>query len=150
MNAAIERAAAQDLPAVLALLGAVNLPTEGVAENFSQFFIARAHDSLIGCVGQERYDDVALLRSLAVDPQQQGGGWGRALTERLLTEARAAGIKEVVLLTTTARDFFARHFDFTETERRQFDEVFAGSPEWHLPRCSSAVCMRRRLGETSD
>ncbi|MGH9847124.1 MAG: GNAT family N-acetyltransferase, partial [Blastocatellia bacterium] len=96
-------------------------------------------------VGQERYGDVALLRSLVVSPGEQRGGIGRALTARLLEEARGRGIREIVLLTTTARDFFTRHFRFEVVERNRFDTAFANSPEWHLPRCSSAVCMHLRL-----
>ncbi len=145
MNVAISRATAQDLDAVLSLLTEVNLPAEGVTEHFGQFLVAREGGKIIGCVGQERYGTVSLLRSLAVSPDAQGGGLGKALTERLLDEAVALGVGEVVLLTTTARDFFARNFGFTEVERRRYDEAFAASPEWRLPRCSSAVCMSLRL-----
>ena len=59
-------------------------------------------------------------------------------------EARANGIREFVLLTTSARDFFARHFGFAEAERSQFNDAFANSPEWHLPRCLSAFCLTKR------
>ena len=141
----IARADAADLSEVLALLEEVDLPKEGVAEHFGEFFVARDGDKLVGCVGQERYGNVALLRSLAVSPNLQGSGLGKALTARLLDEARASGVHEVVLLTTTARDFFARHFGFAEAQRREFNEAFAHSPEWQLPRCSSAVCMRWAL-----
>lgn len=143
----IERARTTDLSEVLALLEEVDLPKEGVAEHFGEFFVARAGGKLVGCVGQERYGDVALLRSLAVSPSLQRSGLGQALTARLLDEARASGVREFVLLTTTARDFFARQFAFAETERRNFNETFADSPEWCLPRCSSAVCMRLKCGE---
>ena len=143
----ITRATASELDEVLALLGEVNLPTEGVAEHFGEFLVARDEGKLVGCVGQERYGDVMLLRSLAVSPEAQRGGFGKALTRRLLDEALAAGVSEVVLLTTTAKDFFARQFGFAETARSNFDQVFANSPEWCLPRCSSAACMCLRLGQ---
>lgn len=143
----IQRAVAADLDDVLALLAETSLPVEGVAEHFGEFFVAREGGKLVGCVGQERYGDVALLRSLAVSPSWQRSGLGQALTARLLDEARASGVREFVLLTTTARDFFVRHFGFAEAERNQFDEAFTNSPEWRLPRCSSAVCMRLRLCE---
>src|SRR5262245_14324756 len=145
MNAVIDRAEAKDIADVLSLLAGAHLPVEGVAEHFGRFFVARDGGRIVGCVGQERYGNVSLLRSLAVSPDLQRGGLGKALTERLLDEARSWGVSEVVLLTTTAADFFARHFGFIETERNQFDGAFAGSPEWGLPRCSSAVCMRLPL-----
>ncbi len=141
----IQRASIEDLDAVTALLGEVNLPTEGVAECFSDFFVARDGRKLIGCIGQERYGEVTLLRSLAVSPALQRGGLGKALTGRLLDEARTTGVREIVLLTTTAKGFFARQFGFTETERGDFDNFFADSIEWHLPICSSAVCMRLKI-----
>ena len=143
----ISLAAASELDEVLALLDNVNLPTEGIAEHFGGFLVARIGDRLVGCVGQERYGDVALLRSLAVSPELQGSGLGKALTARLLDEALSAGVSEVVLLTTTAKEFFARQFGFAETARSKFDSALADSMEWRLPRCSSAACMSLRLDE---
>lgn len=143
----ISRAAASELDEVLALLGNVNLPTEGVVEHFGDFLVARTGNRLVGCVGQERYGDVTLLRSLAVSPDLQGSGLGKALAGRLLEEALSAGASEIVLLTTTAKEFFARQFGFSETARSKFDSALADSMEWRLPRCSSAVCMSLRLDE---
>ncbi|MGH9767119.1 MAG: GNAT family N-acetyltransferase [Blastocatellia bacterium] len=147
MNAVIDRARARDIDRVLSLLAEVDLPAEGVAEHFEGFLVAREDEKIVGCVGQERYGNIALLRSLAVSHDLQRGGLGKALAARLLDETRSLGVSEIVLLTTTAADFFARHFGFTEVERSRFDEAFADSPEWLLPRCSSAVCMSLRLIE---
>jgi len=58
---------------------------------------------------------------------------------------RVTSVREVVLLTTTARDFFSNRFRFEEATRADYDEQFAASPEWKLPRCSSAVVMRLKL-----
>lgn len=41
MNVVIDRAEAGELGAVLALLAGVDLPAEGMAEHFGQFFVAR-------------------------------------------------------------------------------------------------------------
>jgi amino-acid N-acetyltransferase len=147
MRVEITRAAPQDLDAVLRLLAEVDLPAEGVSEHFGAFFVAREGETVVGCVGEERYGDVSLLRSLAVSPSSQRTGLGKALTAHLLEEALRNGVSEEVLLTTTAADFFARHFGFAQSERKRFDEVFATSPEWRLPRCSSAVCMSLRLSK---
>jgi amino-acid N-acetyltransferase len=141
----IREAKIDDLKEVLDLLERVELPTEGVAEHFSRFLSARDSAGIVGCVGLERYGDAGLLRSLAVAPDFQRRGLGRQLTARVLNDARALGVREVVLLTTTAADFFARNFGFTPVARLEFDEVFAESPEWRLPRCASAVCMHLRL-----
>lgn len=151
----IERATAADLPRLLSLLDSVRLPREGVAEHLSGFLIARGASGRVeGCVGMERHGPVALLRSAAVAPALQGTGLGRRLTAALLELARAEGVTEVVLLTTTARDFFAEKFGFREAARADYDARLAGSPEWNLPRCSSAVFMRLDLraagGERND
>ena len=149
MNPTITQARSGDpatLGEVLALLRAVGLPEDGVAEYFGSFLIAREGSRVIGCIGIERYGAVGLLRSLAVMPDRQRDGLGKVLTARLLEAARSARIREVILLTTTAKDFFAHHFGFIPIERKQFDTAFSSSPEWHLPRCSSAVCMYIRLG----
>ena len=109
MNVVIDRAEAGELGAVLALLAEVDLPAEGVAEHFGQFFVAREEGRVVGCVGQERYGDLSLLRSLVASPGVQRSGLGKALTKRLLGEARSLGVREIVLLTTTAADLSARH-----------------------------------------
>ncbi len=148
MTVQISNAEADDansLAEVCALLGETNLPVEGVAAHFRHFLLARDDSRLTGCVGLEVYGEVALLRSLAVAPLQQKTGLGKQLTEQILKSAAASGAREVVLLTTTAADFFQRHFGFEETTRNRYDALLADSPEWHLPRCSSAVCLRLTL-----
>lgn len=144
MNAAvtIRPAHDSDYAEVVALLHTVNLPVEGVQEHFSEFLVARADaGELVGCVGQERYGNVTLLRSLAVSPTHQKTGLGRELTLELLSAARACGVREVVLLTTTAASFFQKHFGFIPVERATYDQTLGASPEWTLPRCSSAMCL---------
>src|SRR5919205_836738 len=100
----ISRAERADLPELLALLAAVDLPPEGVAEYLDGFMVARdAEGRLVGAIGLERHGSVGLLRSAAVSPAAQGSGLGLRLTSGLLEAARAGGGEEVVLLTTTAR-----------------------------------------------
>ncbi len=142
MNITITNASGDDLQAILVLLSQVQLPHDGVAENLSGFLVARDESSrLIATIGIERHGNTALLRSAAVAPEYQGCGIGSRLTENLLERATNDGMERVVLLTTTASDFFARRFGFCETSRTVFDKDLAASSEWNLPRCSSAVCM---------
>ena len=145
-NITITDASSDDLPDILDLLSMVQLPHEGVAENVGNFFIAR-DDSLrlIATIGLERHGNTGLLRSAAVAPEYQSCGIGSRLTERLLQRATNDGVERIVLLTSTAREFFAQRFGFCETSRTNFDEELAGSAEWNLPRCSSAVCMSLAL-----
>lgn len=135
-----------DLGDVLALLAAVDLPHEGVAEHLGGFLVARDGEGrLAGTIGLERHGGTGLLRSAAVAPGLQRTGLGSCLTSVLLRRAEAEGVEKVVLLTTTARDFFTRRFGFSEADRSEFDTQLSGSPEWRLPRCSTAVCMALNL-----
>ena len=152
----ITQASADDLKDILDLLTEVQLPHDGVAENVGAFLVARDESSrLIATIGLERHGMTALLRSAAVAPEYQGCGIGSRLTRQLLEQATDEGVERVVLLTSTASDFFAQRFGFCTTTRGKFEAELAGSSEWNLPRCSSAVCMslelpRRRVEEKTS
>ena len=142
----IRGASRADLGDILALLSSADLPHEGVAEHLDSFVVARdGGGRLVGCAGLERHGLVAMLRSVAVAPGRRQAGLGSRLVRAALAAAAAGGAREVVLLTTTARDFFARRFGFTEVPRAGYEDGLAKSPEWRLPRCSSAVLMRLDL-----
>ncbi len=106
----IRTARPTDLEPLLAQLGRAGLPTLGVAEHLSNFFIAEdPSGTLLGAIGLEYYGgDTALLRSAVVDPSRRSQGVGSALYESLLTKARTMGICRLVLLTNTAETYFAR------------------------------------------
>ena len=145
-NISIADASRDDLRDVLDLLSVVQLPHDGVAENVAGFLVARDESSrLIATIGMERHGVIGLLRSAAVAPEYQGCGIGSRLTEKLLERATKNGVERVVLLTSTASEFFAGRFGFAETSRTVYDKQLAGSSEWNLPRCSSAVCMSLNL-----
>ena len=145
-NLTITDASPKDLPDILDLLSQVQLPHDGVAENLGAFLVARDESSrLIATIGLEPHGNTALLRSAAVAPEYQGCGIGSRLTEHVLERATRNGVERVVLLTSTASEFFARRFGFCETSRSVFDKELAGSSEWNLPRCASAVCMSLEL-----
>lgn len=141
-NVNITDASSDDLGEILELLSQVQLPYEGVAENVSTFLVARNESlRLIATIGLERHGNTGLLRSAAVAPEFQGCGIGSQLTTHLLERATNAGVERVVLLTSTASEFFERRFGFCETSRAVYDKELENSSEWNLPRCSSAVCM---------
>ena len=112
----IRAAGMPDRSAVERLLAASKLPTAGVSDALDGFLVAEREGSVIGTIGIERYGDYGLLRSAAVDTAWQGKGIGRALVEKLLSSARAAGLRGVYLLTTTAEGYFPA-FGFRRVER---------------------------------
>lgn len=145
-DANISGALPSDLDDILALLTAADLPHDGVMEHLGSFLVLHDEEGRpVGCAGLERHGDVGLLRSVAVSPEAQKSGFGSRLTVAALELAVSSGLKEVVLLTTTARDFFAGRFGFSEAERGDYEDRLAQSPEWNLPRCSSAAFLRLDL-----
>src|SRR5688572_23652722 len=96
------------LAAVKALLTASGLPTEDLTERHCEhFFLAGSREAPSGVVGLEMFDDVALLRSLVVAPDNRSSGLGSALVRHAEVAARANGALTIYLLTTTAEAFFA-------------------------------------------
>jgi N-acetylglutamate synthase-like GNAT family acetyltransferase len=143
---AVKKAPPSSLPKVLEILSAVGLPHEGVEEHFDGFLIAQSgNGQTIGCIGLESHGDLGLLRSAAVLPQYQGQSAGGKLIRQLLRLADEKGHSEIVLLTTTAKDYFQSKFGFREAKRSGYEDRLVNSPEWHLPRCSSAAFMTLKL-----
>jgi amino-acid N-acetyltransferase len=133
-----------DLPAVLALLGNAQLPTAGVTEAFSHFFVAESKAQLVGAAGLEIYGASALLRSVVVEDRWRGTGVGRRLIEDALDAAKQRGIDDVFLLTTTAERYFPR-FGFACINRDAVTAEVQASAEFRGACPSTAVLMRKRL-----
>lgn len=96
-------------PAVEALLADSGLPVSDLAAQPALHLLgARLNGKLVGVVGIEAYENVGLLRSLAVAGDFRHGGYGRALVAHAENLASQLGIQALYLLTTTAASFFAR------------------------------------------
>jgi amino-acid N-acetyltransferase len=141
---ALRDASPSDLPAVLALLDRTQLPTAGVAEALPHFVVAEDKGQVVGAVGLEIYGSSALLRSAAVEERLRGCGVGRALIDRALEIARARGVNDVFLLTTTAEHYFPR-FGFSCVSRELVTPEVRGSVEFTEACPASAVVMRKSL-----
>lgn len=141
----VSPAASTDLPAIVALLSAAGLPVADVAvEKHPEFLIARRDGRVIGVIGLERFDDVGLLRSLAVSGEHRHHGLGFALVRALERRAALAGIATLVLLTLTARDFFLRA-GYQVITRMQAPASVRASSEFRSLCPDSAVCMTKQL-----
>jgi len=69
-------------------------------ENMRDFFVAEEDGRVIGCCALHiLWDDLAEVKSLAVEESNQGKGIGRILVKACLDEARELGIKRVFALT---------------------------------------------------
>lgn len=140
----IRSAREDDWPAIRALLETNALPLDGAQESLGHFLVAEQNGAIAGCAGLEPHGTAALLRSCAVDARLRGSGLGSALTERAIAVARANGIHQLVLLTTTAADFFPR-FGFMRIAREDMPGSLKASAEFRHACPASAVVMRLAL-----
>jgi amino-acid N-acetyltransferase len=84
-------------------------------EDVQDFWVADAGGRIVGCGAvHPLWEDIAEIRTVAVDPSVRGQGVGRMLVERLIATVRELGIGRVFVL-TFERDFFAA-FGFREIE----------------------------------
>lgn len=134
----------QNRVGVVSLLRAVHLPTEDLPQTLETFLVAEKAGSVVGSVGLELYGDCALLRSLAVHPQQQGTGLGKALYQAAVSLAAQKGIREVYLITATAAPFFYKR-GFQRVDRLNVPVVIQQTTQFSGVCPSSATVMRRRI-----
>lgn len=141
----VRNAAANDFDAVRALLEGAHLPTDGLADFFGPAYaVAECDGRVIGAEGIERHGTSGLLRSAVVDDRYRGKGVGDLLTRDRLSWARASGLEDVWLLTTTAADYFPR-FGFTTADRAAAPAALQQSIEFREACPASAVAMRLSL-----
>jgi arsenate reductase len=131
------------------LIRASALPLEVVRDHFpDSYVVARRGSDVVGVAAVEAYDQVGLLRSVAVASSERGRGTGIALIANRLSAARVNGLASVYLLTTTASPLF-RRFGFAHAERASAPAALAASPELAALCPSSAACMRLDLRPAS-
>lgn len=140
----IRTARAADLAAALRLLRMADLPTEDL---LAQHLALVAHDrvEMLGVIGMQPFDKVALLRSLVVAPGARGASVGRQLVQRLEMLAEQRGINELWLLTIDADGFFLSQ-GFCVRDRNAAPEVVRNSKEFSTLCPGNAVLMSKRTG----
>lgn len=112
----VRRARAKDVRAIRDLVQPLTeqrvlIAKEAVAyyEALQEFRVAEVDGALAGCGALHvMWEDLAEVRTLAVDPRFRGRGVGGALLETLLDDARELGVQRVFTLTFEVA-FFARH-----------------------------------------
>lgn len=144
MTVAIRPARPTDAPSVRTLLAEAALPLAGVPDSLDHFLVAERDGALVGAIGIERYGTAALLRSAVVHPSVRGTGLGESLVRALLDAARRDNVRELVLLTTTAAEWFPR-FGFTRITRDEVPAALHVSEELRGACPASAVVMHLAL-----
>src|SRR4051794_17210354 len=114
----IRRARTGDVPAVRGLLDSyvrdrilLNKPTVTLYEDIQEFWVAEQdQDAAVVACGalHVMWEDLAEVRTLAVDPRLHGRGIGHLVLDKLLQTARWLGVRRIFCLTFEV-DFFAKH-----------------------------------------
>lgn len=136
----IRPASQADLDYIEGLLAANELPTADIHDQLESLYVFEIDGDSVGVGGLEVYDDVGLLRSIAVEDAKRGNGYGTAVCQTLLVRASEGAVSTVYLLTTTAADFFER-LGFESVERTAVPEAIQQSREFSELCPSTAVCM---------
>jgi phosphinothricin acetyltransferase len=140
----IREALPGDWEQIAGLLTTTGLPLAGAREHLVGFLLAEREGALVGCAAVERYGTAGLLRSVAVAHSERGHGTGAALVSRCIAEARGARLETLVLLTTTAAEYFPR-FGFTAVARSAVPEAVQASEEFRGACPASATVMLATL-----
>lgn len=135
------KAKAEDWPQISELLKTVDLPLDGAQAHLNGFLLAYQGHTLVGCAALERYGKSALLRSVATSKDFRGIGLGQELVRKLLEIARGEEVNDIILLTTTADQFFPR-FGFTTIHRESAPDAVKESVEFQGACPDSAITMQ--------
>ncbi len=132
MQVQVRRARTADVTAVRRLVDTytadrrlLSKATVVLYEDVTEFFVAsQDDDDVVGCGALHvMWEDLAEVRTVAVDPSHHGQGIGSALLARLIEAARELGVSRVFCLTFETT-FFARH-GFEVVEEVSVDPVVA-------------------------
>ncbi|WP_340560278.1 amino-acid N-acetyltransferase [Streptomyces sp. GSL17-111] len=89
----------------------LNKATVTLYEDIQEFWVAErtADGQVVGCGALHvMWEDLAEVRTLAVDPVMRGTGVGHRLLEKLLETGRFLGVRRIFCLTFEV-DFFVKH-----------------------------------------
>jgi amino-acid N-acetyltransferase len=134
----------QDSAVIRALLDANSLPTGDLEAARPRFVVACMDEQVIGAGALQSFGPIALLRSVAVEPHLRGAGVGRSIVRELEHIARANEIKQLILLTQTAKSFFEAQ-GYVAIDRASAPPAVQGSQEFRTLCPASALCMSKAL-----
>jgi amino-acid N-acetyltransferase len=142
--AELRAAAEADLVAIRVLLEQAGLPTSDLAASKPWFTVLCDGGHIVAAGALQQFGSSALVRSLVVVGDRRGAGLGRIIVQELEKVARTARIGRLILLTQTAREFFA-HQGYRIIGRSDAPQDVQGSEEFRLLCPASATCMTKVL-----
>jgi amino-acid N-acetyltransferase len=148
MSLQFRRATVADLHAIVALLRSHSLPTDGVGDlvraHADHIIVAELQGAIVGTAALDVTGAHALLRSVAVARDLATLGVGTTLVTDAIALARTLKLESIVLLTTTAQEWFPR-FGFVVADRASAPQEFATHVEFTSACPASAVYMSYTL-----
>lgn len=144
MSLIFKKANEPDIPVVENVLMGNNLPYKDIKNINIELFLAYEDNEFIGIVGLEKFSDVALLRSMVIFEAFRGQGYGKTICNKILEIAKTEDIKEVFLLTCTAKDFF-QHLGFKKISREEPPYSIRSTTEFMGLCPESAICLKIEL-----
>lgn len=120
------------------------LPGDDISNDNTFILKAYYKNNFIGTVGLEKLENVGLLRSLAVKKEYGRKGFGKSLCMEILKYAKGNKIKEIFLLTCTAKIFFEKQ-DFRVIERDKVPKEIKATQQFSSLCPSTAVCLKKVL-----
>ena len=135
-----------DMAPVRELLEGVGLEKDLARdEHVGSFFVLRNETGVVGAVALEVHGDDAILRSLAVNSEFRGAGYGWMLADMAVSQARWRGVRRIYLLTESASEFFAAKFGFRVVDRSTLSKQVAASETFSRLTGAQLVAMRLDL-----
>jgi amino-acid N-acetyltransferase len=134
MNVHIRPATTKDIPVIRQMVDEYTLDGRLLAkamvnlyEDVQEFLVAELGDVVIGCGALHvMWEDLAEVRTLAVNPNYLRKGVGSRVLEGLLQQARELGIQRVFCLTFETA-FFSKHgfveIDGTPVDHAVFEQL---------------------------
>jgi N-acetylglutamate synthase-like GNAT family acetyltransferase len=134
----------QDLAEIRELLEIAGLPTSDLVSAKPLFTVVRDGGEVVAAGALQAFGSSALLRSVVVADGHRGTGLGSMVVRELERIARCAHLERLILLTQTAREFFARQ-GYCVIERSSAPREVQGSEEFRALCPASATCMVKVL-----
>ncbi|MGD8253384.1 MAG: GNAT family N-acetyltransferase [Syntrophobacterales bacterium] len=107
-----------------------NCTDEWIENDFARgvaYYILESDGTPVGCVALEKANpELCYLERLGVVPQSRRKGFGRALVDYLLYEARALGAKQIgigIISDDTELKLWYQRIGFVEKETKEFDHL---------------------------
>jgi N-acetylglutamate synthase-like GNAT family acetyltransferase len=142
--ARLDTASTEEMGAIRALLESAGLPTSDLESARPEFAVVREDGQVVAAGALQHFGSSALLRSVVVTEHRRGSGLGQMIVCELERLARAAQVTELILLTQTAAEFFARQ-GYRAIERTSAPQDMQTSEEFRSLCPSSATCMAKSL-----